>query len=91
MTLSILILISVVSTLLFWVWPIVLIMLSSESEFDQPTDRVLWFILVFFLPPIGEILYLVMYKLSLFSDSQSISSNFSSKTYQATDLKRAGD
>lgn len=45
--------------LAFWLVPVVLLFMTSESSFDEPTDRVLWFIVVFFLPPVGGVLYWV--------------------------------
>jgi len=44
----------------FWLMPIRRIFRSNESSYRQPTNRILWFILVFALPPIGGILFLLV-------------------------------
>jgi len=88
------ILLYLLAGLFFWVLPITTIMFSSEADYTQPTDRVLWFILVFFLPPIGGALYFVrlLYRWMDAGESATpINSHFTDRPYHAQDLKRAGD
>ena len=50
----------IVITVVFWLLPIIDILRSDESNYRQATDRVLWFIIVFFLPPVGGALFLIL-------------------------------
>lgn len=82
------------AVLIFWVLPITLIMFSSEAEYAQPTDRVLWFLLVFFLPPIGGVLFcvrLICRAMGLGTQATPITDHFRDRPYQAGDLRRAGE
>lgn len=84
------VLLYIILGIVFWLAPLCWIMASTEQEYRQPTDRVLWFIVLFFLPPADGLIFMVrgfFDKASL--EASSISSGLSSRTYQAQDLKRA--
>ncbi len=81
-----------VSTLaVFWVLPMGLIFLREEWDFRQPTDRVLWFIVVFFLPVAGGLLYLVVRLLArLLQVSGTLrGATFPQGSYRTQDTRRA--
>ncbi|MEM1354431.1 MAG: hypothetical protein AAGC44_15365 [Planctomycetota bacterium] len=74
-----------------WLVPLLLVFASDEkTDFRQPTDRILWFVLVFFLPPIGGILWYAKILLHQITDGGSFVPKFpESGTYEPNDLKRA--
>lgn len=81
--------------LVFWLWPIVIIMGSAEGDYDQPTDRVLWFIIVFFLPVLGGICFFIFRVMGVVGSNSKMFGPSSlepkSRTHEPKDLWRAGD